>query len=117
MNTPSGLKAVLILFVIILIAGCATHRIDWNSRIGNYTFDQAVKEMGPPDKQAKLSDGFLVVEWVSHYYNGNGAVVGSGYYGYPGGVGTIQVPSSRYEEKLRLTFGTNNVLVTWSKNQ
>jgi hypothetical protein len=33
--------------------------------VGVLTFDQAVLEMGPPDKQAKLTDGTLVAEWVT----------------------------------------------------
>ena len=115
METCSRLVAALVIVLAILFAGCATHRIDWNSRIGNYTFDQAVTELGPPDKQAKLSDGSLVTEWVSRYYNGGTAVVGAGYYGYPGGVGVVSTPPSYYESKLRLTFGTNHVLTAWSK--
>ena len=101
---------------VILLAGCATHRIDWNSRVGNYTFDQAVTEFGPPDKQARLSNGQLVAEWVSRYETGSTAVVGTGYYGYPGGVGIVQTSPGYYESRLRLTFNTNNVLTAWSKH-
>ena len=43
--------------VLLLAAGCATTGVDWAVRVGNYTFDQAVVELGPPDKQAKLQDG------------------------------------------------------------
>jgi hypothetical protein len=47
------------------LAGCVTaSRIDWTARVGNYTYDQAVTEFGPPDKAAKLSDGATVVEWL-----------------------------------------------------
>src|ERR1039457_4921748 len=46
------------------LAGCVTmSKIDWAARVGNYTYDQAVTELGPPDKAAKLSDGTTVVEW------------------------------------------------------
>ena len=46
------------------LAGCVTtSRIDWTARVGNYTYDQAVAELGPPDKAAKLSDGTTVAEW------------------------------------------------------
>jgi hypothetical protein len=99
----------------MLLAGCVTHRIDWNSRVGAYTMDQAITELGPPDKQARLSDGRLVAEWISRYYNGGSAIIGPGYYGYPGGVSVIQTPPSYYESKLLLTFGTNNVLAAWAK--
>ncbi len=102
--------------VAVLFAGCVTHRIDWNARVGSYNFDQAVTEFGPPDKQAKLSDGRLVAEWITRYSSGGTVVVGSGYYGYPGGVGLVQTTPSYYENKLRLTFATNNVLAAWSKN-
>jgi len=46
------------------LASCVTtSRIDWAARVGNYTYDQAVTELGPPDKAAKLSDGTTVMEW------------------------------------------------------
>src|SRR5262245_31305974 len=53
------------LFLIWLL-GCATApKIDWNSRIGNYNYDQAVLEMGPADRSAALTDGTKVVEWLT----------------------------------------------------
>ena len=104
------------LFATVLLTGCVTHRVDWNARIGSYTYDQAVTEFGPPDKQAKLSDGKLVAEWISRYSSGSSVVVGTGFYGSPGGVGVVQTTPSYYESKLRLTFATNNVLTAWSKN-
>jgi len=112
-----ALKIFRFAAVAILFAGCATHRIDWNSRIGSYNFDQAVTEFGPPDKQAKLSDGKLVAEWISRYSNGGSVILGAGFYGYPGGVGMVQSTGpGYYESKLRLTFNTNNILAAWSKN-
>src|SRR2546421_12998193 len=36
-----------------LMAGCAsTPKVDWNSRVGIFTYDQVVAEMGPPDKSS-----------------------------------------------------------------
>jgi hypothetical protein len=69
MNASHFLKhcsvAMLLMTLAILFAGCATQKkIDWAGRIGNYTFDQAVTELGPPDKQAKLQDGTVVAEWL-----------------------------------------------------
>lgn len=106
-------KALFCLLAALIILGCA-HEIDWSSRVGVYTFDQAVTEFGPPDKQAKLSDGQLVAEWVHRYYGG-GPVVGAGYYGYPGAAGVMETGPVYYESTLRLTFGTNDVLTAWSK--
>lgn len=115
MKVNAAVKFIAGLVLAMVAVGCATHRIDWNSRIGNYTFDQAITEFGPPDKQAHMSDGRLVAEWVSRYSGGGTAVVGAGFYGYPGGVGVIQTTPSYYESRLRLTFGTNNMLAAWTK--
>ena len=63
---------------VLVIAGCATGRVDWSARVGSFTFDQAVVELGPPDKQAKLSDGRTVADWVSRYSGGPSVSVGTG---------------------------------------
>ena len=110
----AGVKFLLPGLMTILFAGCATHRIDWNSRIGHYTYDQAVIEFGPPDKTARLTDGKLVADWITRYYNGGTTFVGSGY--YPGSVGYVQtVGPSTYVDTLRLTFDTHNLLYAWVK--
>jgi hypothetical protein len=116
MKTTLALKTFLCLTVAILFAGCATHRINWDSRVGSYTFNQAVTELGPPAKQAKSSTDGVVAEWITRY-NGGGSVAASpGFYrsstvGYVDNTGP-----SYYESKLRLTFNTNNVLTSWSQN-
>lgn len=111
-----NVNLTVFLLAVVLLMGCATHRVDWNARVGSYTFDQAVMDFGPPDKQAKLSDGRLVAEWITRYASGGSVVVGAGFYGYPGGVGIVQTTPGYYENKLRLTFTTNNVLAAWAKN-
>ena len=105
------------LVAALFIAGCASYQTQWDNRVGDYTYDQAVVELGPPDKQAKLTDGKTVAEWISRYSTGGSAGVGTGIYG--GGVGggyVIQTAPTYRESKLRLTFGTNNVLTAWSRN-
>jgi hypothetical protein len=116
-----NMKPVLNIFLavaIVALAGCATHRVDWNTRVGNFSFDQSVVELGPPDKQAKLSDGRTVAEWVTRWSGGPMVSVGTGFYGRPGGIGMVQTtyPPNYNESHLRLTFGTNNVLEKWSKD-
>ena len=116
MKIHFGWQLLLALFLAAIVTGCATHQINWDGRIGNYLFDQAVTDMGPPDKQAKLSDGRLVAEWITRYSNGGTVMIGGGFYGRPGGVGFMETSPSYYERKLRLTFTTNSVLATWSRN-
>jgi len=54
--------------------------VDWNSRIGSYTYDQTVTDLGPPDKQTKLTDGKTVAEWVTHRNGGSGVSFGTGFF-------------------------------------
>ena len=100
------------------IVGCQTTKpVDWNSRVGNYTFDQAVSELGPPDKQAKLSDGKTVAEWITHRNGGSGLSVGTGFYGGGVGVGMSHSVGQGYRDRvLNLTFDADNKLASWSKN-
>jgi hypothetical protein len=104
--------------VAIFFVGCATTKpIDWNSRVGAYTFDQAVTELGPPDKQAKLSDGKTVAQWITHREGGTSFSVGTGFFGGNTGFGVGQTVGTGYSDQvLTLTFTTNNMLAVWSRN-
>lgn len=54
--------------VALMLAGCVTTpKIDWPARVGSYTYDQAVLELGPPDKSATLSNGIVVAEWLTQH--------------------------------------------------
>ncbi len=118
-----NLAVKLLIFTIltlapVLIAGCKTTKpVDWNSRVGTYTFDQAVTELGPPDKQTTLSDGKLVAQWIAHRNGGSSFSVGTGFYTGGVGVGVGHSVGSRYQDRiLTLTFGKNYLLTAWSKN-
>lgn len=102
------------LLLILLLAGCATSRINWDARRGNYTIDQAILELGPPASRAKTSDGTVVAEWLvqSGYSH---AFPSWGYYGAypyvygPGYPNIVTVPNYW----LRLTFGPDGKLTAW----
>ena len=111
---PAWLAAVL---VALLFTGCATRKIDWASRVGSYTFDQAVVESGPPDKQARLEDGTLVAEWLTRrgYTQSYPAAP---YYGYRswdcyGPVFPTYINSYSPDYFLRLTFDPQGRLKAW----
>ena len=110
-------SAVLLgMLAVFMLAGCQFAKpINWNSRVGSYSFDQAVIELGPPVSQAKLSDGRLVAKWVTRYAGGGSVIVSGGFYAYPSGVGIVQTSPNYYERQLILTFSTNNVLASWTK--
>lgn len=108
---------MLALFALIL-AGCrTTPPIDWDNRIGHYTYDQAVMDFGPPDKSAQLSDGKTVAEWITRRRGGTGFTVGTGFYGARTGVGVGHtVGTGRGDRVLRLTFDSEKRLFSWAKN-
>lgn len=105
---------LLLLAVLAWVAGCAT-KVDWASRVGTYTYDQAVTELGPPDKQAKLDDGTIVADWITYRSRTqNIAVIGgnpAGYYGGPVTATTMNAP----DYYLRLTFAPDGRLQSWKK--
>jgi hypothetical protein len=119
MKTIFALLATLALLATGLgLTGCATKpKVDWSSRVGNYTMDQTVVELGPPDRQATLSDGRKVAEWVVGQSGGGGFTFGVGGYGSHTGVGVSQTVGSGTRDKiLRLTFGTDGQLAEWTRN-
>ena len=97
---------------LLLMIGCATTpKIDWESRVGNFTFDQAVVELGPPDKNAQLTDGTRVAEWLTYRSRSSG-----GYVTYVGRGGLAHVMNdSSPDYFLRLTFDANGKLQGWKK--
>jgi len=116
------LLPALLGFAITFLAGCkTTPAVDWNSRVGTYTYDQAVTDLGPPDKQAKLDNGRTVAEWITHRSGGSGLSIGTGFFSGGGGggmgVGVGQsIGTSSGDKVLKLTFGDDHKLLSWSKN-
>jgi hypothetical protein len=110
------MQLLLAFFSALLVTGCVTHRINWDGRIGNYSYDQAIVDLGPPDKTARLSDGKTVAEWITRYSSAGTVMVGGGGFYRHGGIGWVETSPTYFESKLRLTFTTNNVLAAWSRD-
>src|SRR5687768_13455237 len=103
------IRLVPLLLTTLLLVACATKKIDWATRLDNYTYDQAVVELGPPDKSARLSDGTTIAEWYQRR-QGPSVGLGVGVWQAPVGVG-IGVPVSGSDVRvLRLTFDPSGVL-------
>ena len=107
------------------VAGCAstppspllsTPQVDWNSRVGHFTFDQAVTELGPPDKQAKTPDGKTVAEWTASRNGGASSNPGNTASGGHGAAADQSVGSADQLKITRLTFDAAGKLVSWFKN-
>ena len=107
----------LALLTVALLSGCVTQKVDWQTRVGNYTQDQAIADLGPPDKSAKLSDGTVVDEWLTSRAH---VIVAPEPYFLP--PGTYNGPATpNYSEVyapdylLRLTFGPDGRLKAWKQ--
>ena len=73
-------------------------------------------EIGPPDKQAKLSDGKTVDQWIT-LHGDNGFFAGGGYANGTYGMGAGQPVVQTYKDHvLELTFGPDGKLVSAAKN-
>jgi len=95
--------------VAALIAGCATAPpVDWSSRVGHYTYAQAVNEFGPPNRQFRLSNGATEFKWFAPAPGGAGM---------NNNFGAAQNFNPGFDNRyLQLTFDTNGVLTAWSRN-
>ena len=116
-NLAAKVLSLAILFLAAaFITSCrTTPQVDWHSRVGIYTYNQAVAEFGSPDKQTKLSDGKTVDQWIT--LHGSTCLVGGA---NAGGIDTIggcqPVVQSFKDHVLELTFGPDGKLVSFSKN-
>ena len=111
------LRILLLGVVVVMLGGCATsRRIDWASRLGEYTRDEAILDLGPPDKTATLSDGRTIDEWLER--EGATALLqfGTGSYLY-GGPMMQQGLAYRAGPDwfLRLYFDESDRLVDWKQ--
>lgn len=105
---PAATTLAMLGFVLLL-AGCVTvPPVDWSARVGQYTHDQAVAQMGPPDKSARLTDGVVVAEWLVQRGHAHTLVQPSAGYSYQ----RVEVLSPR-DRFLRLTFSAQGVLREW----
>lgn len=116
MNRRIFLKSLPILGCVFLVSSCVSNKVQWEDRVGEYTYDQAVLEMGPPDKEARLEDGTRVCEWRTSKGGisgmGTGTSLYMGPYGnYPQAFTASQMPDSY----LRLTFSPENKLISFKK--
>jgi hypothetical protein len=111
------------ILVILLLGGCATRpkinpNIDWNSRIGSYTYEQTLAELGKPDVIAESSDG-RTMDWIikrspnMSFGFGVGNALYGPHVGTGVGVGTTVAPPP-HGEYLRLIFDQQNRLKAWT---
>ncbi len=108
---------VILALTVTFLAGCATNpAVNWDGRVGHYTYSQAVTELGPPDRQARLSDGKSVYKWYVQPPGGTHFNSGMSYYGNNGFGAGQNIGSSFNPQMLQLTFDSDGTLIAWSKS-
>lgn len=108
-------------FLLTLLTGCATSRIDWDARLGQYSRDDAIRELGPPDRSATLTDGSVVDDWRTS--RGTTTATSFGGYARPGPYGrygwvgpeVVVVDPPAPDRFLRLTFDPQGKLAAWQR--
>jgi len=119
LNSAVKCSVSAVLFLVVAFAdGCATAPpVDWNSRIGHYTYAQAVNELGPPNRQSRLSNGTREFKWFSPPAGVSSFGTGMNNNGLNNGFGAGPNPPPGFSNRyLQLTFDRNGVLTGWSKN-
>ncbi len=126
-RTGRSMKMTYFLLVVVafLAGACASDKkaivkeIDWGSRIGTYTYEEALAELGEPDVIGQSSEGKFA-EWVLErspnvsfsFGFGSGAF---GHHTSTGvGVGTTVSPPPS-GEYLHLRFDIDGRLAEWSR--
>ncbi len=92
---------------LIFLAGCATSQPDWKNRIGSYSYDQAIVDMGPPDNAMNFADGTVIAKWYSSRRVSFGFGAGASNGGAGGGI------SGPIGDEMRVTqfrFGPDGIL-------
>jgi hypothetical protein len=101
MNTYKNVsgKVVPLLFLLLSI-GCATSI--WNSRIGTYTYDQVIKEIGQPNSSERNANSDLVAEWIERTssFVGTGSTM----------LGKPEPAEGIIRDYLRMTFNSKGIL-------
>ena len=122
------MKTVLVLIGIttaLAMAGCASSSkpdpktVNWSERVGTYTYEQAMADLGKPAVVGESSEG-KTAEWVLHRSSGMsfGFGVGGGSFGSSSGAGVgvgTSVSPPPHGESLRLNFDKDGKLKEWTK--
>ena len=98
-------------------AGCqALQQVDWDGRIGQFSYEKAVAELGRPVEETELSGGMRRAEWITNSGISMGrALAGAGYQRRSMSVVPLEPTEiHRLRDRfLRLTFDKAGRLVAW----
>lgn len=100
----------VLMSALAMFTGCSTPKSGWDARVGHFTYDSAVWELGPPSKETKLADGSRVCDWLTWRPTRRETAQASPWSGFTGGY--EQASPDFY---LRLVFGADGQLKEWKR--
>lgn len=119
------MKTIFWFCLVAMMVGCTSNKsakanvstIPWNDRVGSYTYDEAVKELGKPALLSETESG-TTAEWTIKRGHPMSVGLGIGSFGRNAGVGLgTGVPMPSHGEYLRLRFGKDGKLTEWAKTK
>ena len=111
----TNLRFFLPVLALLVFIGCTTTPVNWDSQVGQLSYLQALKELGPPSKESKNDQGQTEAVWVSRYPVATPGMDNDFRY-HAASFGPDVSPTGWRESKLHLTFSTNSLLTDWSKD-
>jgi hypothetical protein len=111
------LTLALVCLGVPFFTGCQTTRSeDWNGRIGKCTLNQAVAELGTPNKETKFSDGKIAAQWITLHGSDDLSMGGGPAHGRQDMGYAPDMTQNYRDHVLELTFGPDGKLVSVAKN-
>ena len=106
------------LMAATLLLGCATSSpARWDHRIGTYSWEDAVAELGPPDRVTEETGGVKVAEWIQSRTEGMLAPSSPSVPLREQTLGTSNTSGTVAPAKiLRLSFTPDGKLLDWHTN-
>jgi hypothetical protein len=112
--------SLILLFVVLatscLYLGCADGYnldVDWNKRVGNYSYADMVDDFGPPWAAQTNYDYSKTCQWP--IYSGHDYRVYSKLHGRDAEISGSKDPNLKLAFHYQMTFDTNGTLVKWGK--
>lgn len=110
--------------VVLILTGCQSKPVekaplvDWNNRIGNYTHDLALQDLGTPAHEVMLANHTIVSDWITKSAT-PGTLNEYPMVGYTPPI-VLDSPFPNHLQPtpyyhLRLTFGPDQKLRAWEK--
>ena len=108
----------LVAVMVAVLTGCSTTKpVDWDSRIGTYTYEDALADLGQPSQVTNLDGSVKSVEWITARGFDNAKDSMPPVYSR----GEVVTPEETYgyeapNKVLRLMFAPDGKLIDWKRN-